>query len=188
MKKGKWTQDEDDIISNYHKKFGNQWRKIAFYVKGRSANAVKNRWNLLNSKNKPDESTKTLPIKLNKNSLINIKYWPIDKDELMSTIQRELSEQWHNGKKVKQSNLNTNPDASIKPSDSTFFSKAAACIDITFNDTHNEPIVEDLTDCTDVDTSVDKNTDIDTNMKSKDDEEPDLMLSYYGHSVHEHLC
>ena len=40
-----WSQEEDDLLMNLHKLWGNKWAKIAGEMKGRTDNAVKNRWN-----------------------------------------------------------------------------------------------------------------------------------------------
>lgn len=40
-----WSAEEDQILIEMHETYGNQWVKIAEKLKGRSDNAVKNRWN-----------------------------------------------------------------------------------------------------------------------------------------------
>ncbi|CAN6831253.1 unnamed protein product [Brassica oleracea] len=45
IKKSAWTEEEDHILVEAHKVFGNKWAKIALRICGRTENAIKNRWN-----------------------------------------------------------------------------------------------------------------------------------------------
>ena len=40
-----WTPEEDQMLIDLHAKFGNAWTTISAYIKGRSDNCIKNRWN-----------------------------------------------------------------------------------------------------------------------------------------------
>lgn len=57
IKKGAWSEQEDNILLTEQKKLGNRWCKIASYLPGRSENAVKNRWNSAMRRKYPNKST-----------------------------------------------------------------------------------------------------------------------------------
>jgi hypothetical protein len=52
-----WTDQEDQILVDWHEKIGSKWVKIADYLPGRSDNAIKNRWNSTLSKRIEYEQT-----------------------------------------------------------------------------------------------------------------------------------
>jgi hypothetical protein len=46
-----WTAEEDRLICELHNELGNQWSRIGRELNGRSANAVKNRFNYIKRRN-----------------------------------------------------------------------------------------------------------------------------------------
>ena len=61
LNQDEWTPQDDELLLNQHKKFGNCWAKIVKFLPGRSANAVKNRWtSSVKQRVQTDESDETM--------------------------------------------------------------------------------------------------------------------------------
>lgn len=63
LNKGEWTFTEDIFILKEQLELGNKWSVISKKLKGRTENAVKNRWNCLIKSQKNDPSLRLLPVK-----------------------------------------------------------------------------------------------------------------------------
>ncbi|KAI4334043.1 hypothetical protein L6164_018783 [Bauhinia variegata] len=56
IKRGNYTEEEDDIIIKLHEKLGNRWSVIAGHLPGRSDNEIKNHWHSTLKKSFPQNS------------------------------------------------------------------------------------------------------------------------------------
>lgn len=59
---GEWSQEEDQLLIKQYKIFGSHWSKIAQSFNGRSANALKNRWNYFVCRLPESEPSSPIPM------------------------------------------------------------------------------------------------------------------------------
>ena len=55
LNKSGWSDEEDRVLFELQKKFGNAWSFIAKSIPGRTENSVRNRWNSLMKKSRKKE-------------------------------------------------------------------------------------------------------------------------------------
>jgi hypothetical protein len=85
VKKGNWSIEEDYKIFFMYKKYGSKWCQIFLYFKGRTENAIKNRFYSFLRKKYSDNIKEIMPKKKHKKSLNIIE----EKDELKISQKKE---------------------------------------------------------------------------------------------------
>ena len=117
FERGKFTEEEDQMILRYYKIYGNSWSKIAKKLKTRTGDMVKNRFysslKKFTIKNKNFLRRKRVNFSLhkNKNKISNDKIQEEQKDKSLSDIQKDSTNTENDSSKRKEEekeNLNTN--------------------------------------------------------------------------------
>ncbi|CAN8256296.1 unnamed protein product [Cochlearia groenlandica] len=96
VKRGNFTEQEEDLIIRLHKLLGNRWSLIAKRVPGRTDNQVKNYWNTHLSKKLGIKDPKTKPSNNNGEVLEDIKISNINDNNNNSIIIRDQVQQGSN--------------------------------------------------------------------------------------------
>eukprot|EP01041_Mallomonas_annulata_P006322 gene6322-12796_t len=85
VRKGEWTEEEDELIVRMQAQLGNQWAKITKMLPGRTDNAVKNRWHAairaLSRNEKSSFDTSTRRPNVPKLKLSDLKRYGTDSDD-----------------------------------------------------------------------------------------------------------
>ena len=117
FERGKFTEEEDQMILKYYKIYGNSWARIAKKLKTRTGDMVKNRFysslKKFTIKNKNFLRRKRVNFSLhkNKNKISNDKIQEEQKDKSLSDIQKDSTNTENDSSKRKEEekeNLNTN--------------------------------------------------------------------------------
>ena len=94
-KRGKFSEEEDKMILQYHKIYGNQWAKIAKKIKKRTGDMIKNRFysslkkDIKNNKNFLKKKRKKTTPKYKTNSINNLNNSKIKKEKKSIEIQKD---------------------------------------------------------------------------------------------------
>jgi hypothetical protein len=82
IKKSSWGSQEDDLIYESQSKFRNQWSRISKLLIGRTANAVKNRWNSTLKKRESERSKRKHLATPPTDTLKKFKFEPVEEDSI----------------------------------------------------------------------------------------------------------
>ena len=92
IKKGKWSEDEDNLLMKYVKKFGEgKWNKIGCYLIGRTRKQIRQRYiSNLKNKKRPEEKNQNISCE----SYTSSEDEEDDKKDEMSNIEEKIIFKW----------------------------------------------------------------------------------------------
>lgn len=168
LKRGNFTQEEEDTVIKLHDALGNKWSKIASYLPGRTDNEIKNVWNThLKKKIKPnsDQSKESSSTSSSTSSLSTASNHNSREKRRVETELLDDEHQWdkcHMPKKLRESS-----DVAEDQSDQTIKDMSRSS---SFSSNNSSSVTNS--------SQVDHNHDHDATIRSEDDHRVDSFFEF----------